>query len=551
MKFHCDRCKTRYSIADERVRGKILKIRCKNCSAVITVREGMDAPAADTPAAQPDTARPASRPVSKGSSSSPSVGGGLAASASSTSALHGAFAQAMQRPEPEVPPARPDISPSQSFRAPDHIAEEWYVSIDGEQFGPYDLSRAKEWIIARGHDDELFCWKEDFDDWLPVEKISHFRGLRARPDTTAKNSAAPPVPLAAANGTSTAPAAEPEPEALFDATMNRLASERAESDKSQGVNGTKSDGTTTGFEDDLELDIGEASRVVNLKHILPAAAMKAMDEDDPVAAPPTPAALPGVAKIANERIGVGTGPERAIGASLKPLSDGALADAKPSILSKGVAPHPKRPALLIPLLIGGAVVAAMIGVLVYVAMSGDDDGETRLARSSAGYDDLGRRVDRPTPIAVPGTRDEGPDKAATGSESGKTTRRKTTSRPKDTTPSGTSSNGRIDGPRIPGAPGQDGVRPLRPNDVINMSRKQGLGTRRCYERALKKDPFLDVKNMKVTLTVAASGVVTNVKLDRGGSSFLGSCLASRIRRWPFRKSTKGITMALTLTFEQQ
>ncbi|HET9621520.1 MAG TPA: zinc-ribbon domain-containing protein, partial [Kofleriaceae bacterium] len=41
MKFLCDRCNTRYSIGDERVRGKILKIRCKHCSNVITVREGM------------------------------------------------------------------------------------------------------------------------------------------------------------------------------------------------------------------------------------------------------------------------------------------------------------------------------------------------------------------------------------------------------------------------------------------------------------------------------------------------------------------------------
>ena len=43
MKFLCDRCKTRYSIGDDRVRGKILKIRCKNCANVITVREGMSA----------------------------------------------------------------------------------------------------------------------------------------------------------------------------------------------------------------------------------------------------------------------------------------------------------------------------------------------------------------------------------------------------------------------------------------------------------------------------------------------------------------------------
>ncbi|MCW5808555.1 MAG: zinc-ribbon domain-containing protein, partial [Deltaproteobacteria bacterium] len=52
MKFLCDRCKTRYSIGDDRVRGKILKIRCKNCANVITVREGMPDPeAAPAPAA--------------------------------------------------------------------------------------------------------------------------------------------------------------------------------------------------------------------------------------------------------------------------------------------------------------------------------------------------------------------------------------------------------------------------------------------------------------------------------------------------------------------
>ena len=58
MKFQCDRCKTRYSIADEKVRGKILKIRCKNCSGVITVREG----SASHPPAVPEDAPPARAP---------------------------------------------------------------------------------------------------------------------------------------------------------------------------------------------------------------------------------------------------------------------------------------------------------------------------------------------------------------------------------------------------------------------------------------------------------------------------------------------------------
>ncbi|HEY8377848.1 MAG TPA: GYF domain-containing protein, partial [Nannocystis sp.] len=52
MKIECDKCGAKYSIADDKVRGKTFKIRCKKCSNVIIVRdkgagaeEGGDAPA--------------------------------------------------------------------------------------------------------------------------------------------------------------------------------------------------------------------------------------------------------------------------------------------------------------------------------------------------------------------------------------------------------------------------------------------------------------------------------------------------------------------------
>ena len=40
MRFACEQCQTKYTIPDERVRGKILKIRCKNCNCQITISEG-------------------------------------------------------------------------------------------------------------------------------------------------------------------------------------------------------------------------------------------------------------------------------------------------------------------------------------------------------------------------------------------------------------------------------------------------------------------------------------------------------------------------------
>lgn len=51
MRIVCDSCGTKYSISDDKVRGKVFKIRCKKCSHVIVVRginEGAGAPAAVT-----------------------------------------------------------------------------------------------------------------------------------------------------------------------------------------------------------------------------------------------------------------------------------------------------------------------------------------------------------------------------------------------------------------------------------------------------------------------------------------------------------------------
>ena len=39
MKIECDKCGAKYSIADDKVRGKTFKIRCKKCSNVIIVRD--------------------------------------------------------------------------------------------------------------------------------------------------------------------------------------------------------------------------------------------------------------------------------------------------------------------------------------------------------------------------------------------------------------------------------------------------------------------------------------------------------------------------------
>ena len=54
MKIICDSCGTKYSISDDKVRGKVFKIRCKKCSHIIVVKgnaESAPPAAAEVPGA--------------------------------------------------------------------------------------------------------------------------------------------------------------------------------------------------------------------------------------------------------------------------------------------------------------------------------------------------------------------------------------------------------------------------------------------------------------------------------------------------------------------
>ena len=55
MKLICDACSAKYSIADEKVAGKVFKIRCKKCSNVIVVRGSHEGGAAPDQIEQKET----------------------------------------------------------------------------------------------------------------------------------------------------------------------------------------------------------------------------------------------------------------------------------------------------------------------------------------------------------------------------------------------------------------------------------------------------------------------------------------------------------------
>jgi predicted Zn finger-like uncharacterized protein len=120
MKIVCEACTAKYSISDDKVRGKVFKIRCKKCSHIIVVRGG------------------------GGESSGVDV-----------------------RPEPE--PASPAGDAS------------WYVVVEGEQVGPLTAADVAGRISRGEVSGETFAWREGMADWLQVAQLPEFADLASSP----------------------------------------------------------------------------------------------------------------------------------------------------------------------------------------------------------------------------------------------------------------------------------------------------------------------------------------------------------------------------------
>ncbi len=138
MKIVCDACGAKYSIADEKVAGKVFKIRCKKCSNIIVVR-GNAEEAAAAAAAAPEEAQP--------------------------------------NKDTKVFDYAGYDSPQEAMAA---AAEgEWHLVIDQEQVGPMTSAEVRERFAAGEVDAESYIWKEGFGDWERIPDVPEFADLEA------------------------------------------------------------------------------------------------------------------------------------------------------------------------------------------------------------------------------------------------------------------------------------------------------------------------------------------------------------------------------------
>jgi predicted Zn finger-like uncharacterized protein len=165
MKFLCGSCRTKYQISDEKVRGKILTIRCKKCGAKILVRESLSKNAGGGTAVAPvaEEEQPKAAEISGKKSVS------VAAKAGGSAALASAFEVAMGGGTSEADDMPTSIAPVPANL--DNAGVEWYVAIDGEQFGPYAFAELVRRIVSKEVIGRHYCWHDGMDNWLRVRDV--------------------------------------------------------------------------------------------------------------------------------------------------------------------------------------------------------------------------------------------------------------------------------------------------------------------------------------------------------------------------------------------
>lgn len=197
MKFLCGSCRTKYQISDEKVRGKILTIRCKKCGAKVVVKESLAraaslviAPLADE-ASEQAQARSELRSDARSDVRMDVAGkvalGGSAASVSSAT-LASAFDVAMGGGLDDMPTS---IAPTPTNEA--YAGVEWYVAIDGSQVGPFAYAELVKKIQTKDVIGRHYVWHDGFDNWRRVRDVTDLVTYLP-PDPSKKKPPPPPTP---------------------------------------------------------------------------------------------------------------------------------------------------------------------------------------------------------------------------------------------------------------------------------------------------------------------------------------------------------------------
>jgi predicted Zn finger-like uncharacterized protein len=204
VKFFCEQCKAKYQIADEKVAGKTVRMKCRKCGHVIELRAEVTessaiahapapAPSASAASSQggaaskPAAPKPPARPPPKPNALATSLTSTKPAAAKSErgGALAGAFRSNVQRDEEgSAPFDMADLAPG----------DDWYVAVNGVPVGPNRVAEVRRKAALGAVTEESLVWQEGLDEWRPLKTFPDLAANVREAAASGRISITPPPP---------------------------------------------------------------------------------------------------------------------------------------------------------------------------------------------------------------------------------------------------------------------------------------------------------------------------------------------------------------------
>ena len=591
MRFECDSCHAKYKIADQKVRGRVVRFPCRRCDHKILVdgRKGdpdMTVPAGSaygfeevrrskpeptapfTQEAPTARARRPSSPVRRRSSSVPPRR--PSAAARRVSSIPAAASSALVGQHPGLAPALP-LTPAGPPIAVRGEVPHWHVSINDVPVGPVRLEELGHKIDAGAVSEYSLVWRQGLEEWRPLATIPelmallHERRHSGPPSRTSFSSMPPFVDSRTSINAPSEPTVVSAPMAGFAAASAPhdfvpLADSLApEPEMSRGLGEMSQPPAPIG-----PPGIFESSARLGSFSGLPAA------EGEGVSVPSVPPAA--AAASAEPRRGLSLGMLALIFAVIvlggvsaflayERFGDSALtawlgnrdsAPAEPRRPAEKSEAQPQRT-------VSDAAEKPADGVQAEASVAVDAEPSEASALSRAVGDEPSKATAQATETQQAKLVFEPPNPAKDGptmapAPKPKTRRRARVQPVEETSDEGSlstaeqkildhfgsgadaapakievqeSASSQSDKPQL----GGDGV---RATVTTNKPRLQ-----RCYERAIRGRQSPPSVRLDVSVTVAASGRVKEVSADGDGPGGLAECIEASVRRWRFPASSEG------------
>lgn len=180
VRFTCEKCSAKYTIADEKVRGKIVAVKCSKCGNKITVNGKSLVVPEEIPE---ERTRVASLTD-------------LDAMRAQEAAAAAAPAPAPAKVAPPPPPPPKPAPAAASAEEGPFFSEGWHAIIDRQQMGPLTPAELRKHLASGKLTARTYVWRDGQGDWKRAADVAEFAAALS-PKPAPAPAAPPPAPVQA------------------------------------------------------------------------------------------------------------------------------------------------------------------------------------------------------------------------------------------------------------------------------------------------------------------------------------------------------------------